>query len=547
MGSYLFHDQRMTDRLENDSDAFDRDSDSDRDRDIATILQYLIRSGQVRIIAASSPHLYEEDSDEDLCSSRTPPKVDRNPDTSRLKDSDLSQAIKLSSGALNDKYTNSECKMNPLPSMLRAVKKLAMNGRGKFSQGDRCQIIKRVLPNKMNMLDRYHGKVFCGTFAKDGDVFMSAAQDYCIRLYDTSKGRFNLKRTVEARDVGWSILDIAVSPDGSSFIYCSWSESIHICNVFGEQEVHEALPLFPDERRFCVFALRFSQDGREILGGANDECLYVYNREENKRTLKIRSHEDDVNTVAFADNTSQILFSGGDDGICKVWDRRTLIELQPKPVGILLGHEDGITYVDSKGDGRHLITNSKDQTIKLWDMRAFSPSSSLEVSRRAVSSHNWDYRWQRVPSSLNRQKRKLTGDTSLMTYRGHSVLQTLIRCHFSPEATTGQSYIYTGCAQGRVVVYDVLTGKIKAILRGHKGCVRDVSWHPYRNEIMSSSWDGTVVKWTYNKTEIDSDSEEFSSVHSPTSSSTQESFGSSGLRRSQRLADQRRRQGSEMG
>ncbi|PRD31786.1 UNVERIFIED_CONTAM: Dcaf11 [Trichonephila clavipes] len=274
----------------------------------------------------------------------------------------------------------------------------------------------------------------------------------------------------------------------------------------------------------------------------------------------IYSHEDDVNTVAFADNTSQILFSGGDDGICKVWDRRTMCEFTPKPVGILAGHEDGITYVDSKGDGRHLITNSKDQTIKLWDMRAFSPSSCIENAYKAVKSHNWDYRWQRVPSSLNKHKRKLPGDTSLMTYRGHSVLQTLIRCHFSPETTTGQSYIYTGCAQGRIVdlcfmlefihyffyiVYDVLTGKIKATLKGHKGCVRDVSWHPYRNEIMSSSWDGTIVRWTFNKTEIDSDSDDGATILCD-SREGEASESTQGLRRSQRLAEQRRKQESEI-
>jgi len=34
--------------------------------------------------------------------------------------------------------------------------------------------------------------------------------------------------------------------------------------------------------------------------------------------LQIEGHDDDVNTVAFADNTSQILYSGGDDGLCKV-------------------------------------------------------------------------------------------------------------------------------------------------------------------------------------------------------------------------------------
>ena len=34
-----------------------------------------------------------------------------------------------------------------------------------------------------------------------------------------------------------------------------------------------------------------------------------------------------------------------------------------------------------------------------------------------------------------------------------------VRCHFSPMANTGQKFIYTGCAKGRVVIYDMLTGK----------------------------------------------------------------------------------------
>lgn len=106
---------------------------------------------------------------------------------------------------------------------------------------------------------------------------------------------------------------------------------------------------------------------------------------------------------------------------------------------------------------------------------------------------------------MYRSKNKVEGDTSIMTYKGHVVRKTLIRSRFSPLHTTGQRYIYTGCGVGRViskslfhtlirsnfainfVVYDVLTGKIKRILTGHNACVRDVAWHPYKNEIMSSS------------------------------------------------------------
>ena len=34
--------------------------------------------------------------------------------------------------------------------------------------------------------------------------------------------------------------------------------------------------------------------------------------------VQVHGHEDDINAVAFADSSSHILFSGGDDGLCKV-------------------------------------------------------------------------------------------------------------------------------------------------------------------------------------------------------------------------------------
>lgn len=180
-----------------------------------------------------------------------------------------------------------------------------------------------------------------------------------------------------------------------------------------------------------------------------------------------------------------------------MWDRRTLVESCARPVGIFAGHVDGLTYVDSRGDGRHLVTNSKDQSVKLWDLRRFSSSDAQEHAKQVVRTHNWDYRWQNVPWKPASSNPKMAGDTSLMTYRGHSVLQTLIRCHFSPQFSTGQRYIYTGCAAGRVVIYDVLTGQQEAVLEGHTACVRDVSWHPHRPEIIDSAWDGHHYKWFY--------------------------------------------------
>lgn len=94
-----------------------------------------------------------------------------------------------------------------------------------------------------------------------------------------------------------------------------------------------------------------------------------------------------------------------------------------------------------------------------------------------------------------------------MTYRGHRVSKTLLRAKFSPMEQTGQRFIYTGCATGRIIstniiyihkptathiyyfftVYDVLTGKIREAIEGHKNVIRDLDWHPVRSEIVSSS------------------------------------------------------------
>lgn len=473
----------------------EREEDSDHEQtDLSSILAYLIRSGQVRILTSDREDNSLSDDDDDFyrpTSSRVP-AVDPKPDTTFIKQNDLYEEILLKSGR-----SSVFDKKHPTVPQMVYKRQTGMRKCTNFTSSQKRVIMSPFLPNFCNSVaTNFRHKVFCGTYSKEGHIFLSASQDQNIRIYDTQNDRFNLKKTIRAKDVGWSVLDTAFSPDGNYMAYSSWSECIHLCNVHGDDDIHTALHLFPSDSSFCIFSLTFSSDNKEILGGANDGHLYVYDRDSNQRTLRIDAHDDDVNAVAFADETSQILFSGADDGLCKVWDRRTLKEGNPQPVGILAGHYDGVTYIDPKGDARYLLTNSKDQTMKLWDIRLFSTEEGVERTKKAVSKQRWDYRWQKVPKKMGLRPR-LMGDTSVMTYRGHEVLHTLIRCHFSPEFTTGQRYVYTGCATGSCVIYDTLTGNIVRKLEGHRSCVRDVSWHPFENNIVTSSWDGSIRKWEY--------------------------------------------------
>lgn len=122
-----------------------------------------------------------------------------------------------------------------------------MKGTGHFSGGDRSFIGHNYLPNKFKQVANCNHKMFCGTYSKDGNIFLSASQglkiylvkikrihnhlhifleiDRVLRVFDTSKGRFDCIRKIPARDVGWSILDTAFSPDGRAIVYSSWSEA----------------------------------------------------------------------------------------------------------------------------------------------------------------------------------------------------------------------------------------------------------------------------------------------------------------------------------
>ena len=59
------------------------------------------------------------------------------------------------------------------------------------------------------------------------------------------------------------------------------------------------------------------------------------------------------------------------------------------------GHSEGVTYIDTASDGYSLLTNSKDQTIKIWDVRTFSDENSAiqQQSRISDNRNRLDYRY----------------------------------------------------------------------------------------------------------------------------------------------------------
>lgn len=467
--------------------------------------------------------------------------------------------------------------------------------------------------------------------------------------WDNGRG-WSCTLDVAGRDVGWAIVSTTFSPNDELLAYSTWSPRVHILSTSRSGSggpVHESLDFKSSSHRFCLFSLCFSPCGRSILGGASDRGVYLHSVELNRPLVRLAgAHGDDVNAVAFLDGhfsggAGDAILTAGDDHVVKLWDLRLLggapdatassvagssasaaavdssFARTPRPVSVFAGHTQGITSLSSRGDGRHFVTNSKDQSCKLFDVRlpspaataaaaaaAYIPSGSAAAGTRRLpqggngqveaaarteaQEAQWDYRWpthvakvacqerarqaqlqaqqaaaakategarkgcaasfavsaclqalspafpasfaaaassSSCPSSVDAalssisasgskgadssarsssatgangsspMDRRSATDTSLVTFTGHRVLETLIRAYFSPLASTGQRFVYSGSQCGSVFVWDVLTGETVQRLRGHYGTVRDAAWHPRENILVSASWDCSLARW----------------------------------------------------
>lgn len=395
----------------------------------------------------------------------------------------------------------------------------------------------------------YASNVYSGQFSRDSSFYYTCCQDFRLHIYDMTspplpytKRPRNTRRsatgvwddsdrdhettlkilnTIQGHPGRWTITDSHLSPDNERMIYSSISPTVYMTSTHDSSPIQTPINFNDpnqrqrarahwgwDDESFGIWSCRFSADGKEVVAGGSGQ-IFVYDLLADRRTVKIIAHQADVNSCCWADTASgNVLISASDDTFLKVWDRRSLGASQ-RPSGVLVGHTEGITNVSAKGDGRYIISNGKDQALRLWDLRKMCSSEDFDKgANRDHRSSEFDYRYGHYPKPrLSAHPR----DCSVMTYRGHAVLRTLIRCHFSPAETTGGQYIYSGSADGKIHIWS-LDGRIIQVLDRSKTsamsfdrsveeyrlptstrstvCVRDVSWNGNEPMMMSAAWDG---------------------------------------------------------
>ncbi|KAF9011056.1 WD40-repeat-containing domain protein [Cyathus striatus] len=351
----------------------------------------------------------------------------------------------------------------------------------------------------------YGANIYTAQFSDDSSFYYTCAQDFRLHIFDTTVPRdpwhgfqafhrlgsslqttMHVRKTIQGHPGLWTITDANLSPDNERMIYASITPTVYMTSTAPDGSTSQVPIPFSDPRRrgpfynthddnFGIWSCRFSADGNEVVAGGSGK-LFVYDLLANKRTVKINAHHDDVNSCCWADTASgNVLVSASDDTFLKVWDRRSLGSSQ-KPSGVLIGHTEGITYVSAKGDGRYIISNGKDQALRLWDLRKMRTSAEYEaVSRKSYGVDGFDYRLDSsfvflrvldtIPGIRIIPNQSIRPIQRLQCYdlQRPCRVTNADKVPFQPAETTGGQYLYSGSADGKIHIWS-LDGRVVQIL-----------------------------------------------------------------------------------
>eukprot|EP00493_Phyllostaurus_siculus_P013428 UN13627 len=121
-----------------------------------------------------------------------------------------------------------------------------------------------------------------------------------------------------------------------------------------------------------VWTICFSPDGANIISGALDRAVRIWDVENRECRWALRGHDEWVNGVAVSGDGNSIV-SGSGDKTVRIWDTK---KMQSR--NVLRGHTDFVRSVCVTSDSKHIVSASDDCQLRVWDMQSGSNIKCLQ-------------------------------------------------------------------------------------------------------------------------------------------------------------------------
>ncbi|MEP0912527.1 protein kinase [Leptolyngbya sp. GB1-A1] len=244
---------------------------------------------------------------------------------------------------------------------------------------EKCPQAKQLLPEFRDRVMEYQQGtsrwVSSIALSPTGLYAVSGGSDRLIRIWEVPSGRC----VCTFRRHRGQVTAVSLNSDGSQLLSGSEDQTIKLWNIasnslqftFGGVErvrfrdkIRRLLNPSPptsssNGHKGTIRAIAFSPDRRNILSGADDSALKLWDVNSGRCLQTLRGHRARVFAVAF-DPTGREAISASNDQTIKLWNLTTGQVLQT-----LKGHQQ-LTAIALSSSGRYVLAG--DTSIKLWDL-----------------------------------------------------------------------------------------------------------------------------------------------------------------------------------
>ena len=284
----------------------------------------------------------------------------------------------------------------------------------------------------------------------------------------------------------------------------------------------------------AAVGLAVSADGRRVATGHQDGTLAVWDRDSGTLLGTAKAHPQEAAHVAFLANGAGLVTAGG-EATARRWAVAPTGGLTP--AGVLPDLGSAVTCLVTSPDRRRVFVGSAGgrclcwdaaagSEVRAWDATAGGPVEAITTSpdgaTLATAGRNESVRlWDAATGSAVGEVRAAGGTTVLAAVAdpGHGWLLAaadrsdgtvrlfdrlgreirelpgaagpVLALAASPDGTT----LAAGGQDDSVCVWDVTTGSVRSLLRGHDKPVRGVRFGPDGKALFTASEDGLLKVW----------------------------------------------------
>lgn len=387
-------------------------------------------------------------------------------------------------------------------------------------------------------LKGHTGPIFSVAFSSNGNVLATSSADGTVKLWNRETGKelpnslpsagnsafirslaFAPKRSTlvtgsndgrntlamgsnDGRVLIWSITEqsasesqvkhsgyvssVAFSPDGTTIVSGSGDGWVKLCDAITKEETGS----FSSGEE--VLAVAISPDGKTVAAATGKGHIMLWDKEQGQSkpfsTLRMPAAALSMTFV-----NAQTLITGNDDGTVRKWDIKSGEELRT-----FKGHSKRVSAIAISSDGKNVVTGSADKTAKLWDVSESPTTTKLTGHSKPVLCVAFSPKAESKFFASGSEDGTINlwdsnGTQPVLTLRGQPATP-ILAVAISPDGQT----LASGGADARVLLWNVSTGQLFAILPGHAREVSSVAFSPDGKTLATGSADTTVKLWDMN-------------------------------------------------